>query len=267
MPHRIVVVDDDVETCEVLGELLTLQGHDVWTAHTAGEGIAAAIAESASVVISDINLPDISGREIPRRLRSAMPASPVCIAVTGDTGRRDRDESLGAGFLAHLTKPLKLALLDELLALAEGADASSAPERQVPTRYIATYCEECRQLALAVLGQARNLSFSCARCGGSPRMLPGGSYSEAESVRLMELAASVENAQLAPHAALQALQELETAMGGPAAFGRCVQLLPMLQSTRPTWSEPERDAAVRMMRTLLNAVAFGPRLTPDPRSE
>lgn len=261
MPHRIVVVDDDVETCEVLGELLTLQGHDVWTAHTAGEGIAAAIAESASVVISDINLPDISGREIPRRLRSAMPASPVCIAVTGDTGRRDRDESLGAGFLAHLTKPLKLALLDELLALAEGPDTSGAPQRQVPTRYIATYCEECRQLALAVLGKSRDLSFSCARCSGSPRMLPGGSYSEAESVQLVELAASVDDAKLTPDAALQALRELETATGGPAAFERCIQWLPTLQAARAAWSDTERELATRMMRTILNAVAFGPRST------
>ena len=93
-------------------------------------------------------------------------------------------------------------------------------------------------------------------------MLPGGSYSEAESVELVELAASVDDAQLTPHAALQALQELETAMRGPAAFERCVQLLPTLQSARPAWSEAEGEVAVRMMRTILNAVAFGPRSTP-----
>lgn len=116
MQHRIVVIDDDPDCCETLRELLGFDDHAVWTAHTGRAGLLAAREHRASVVVCDIQLPDISGLDVPRHLAATLQLPPLCIALSGFTDKAAQAASLAAGYAVHLTKPLDFAALRQLLA-------------------------------------------------------------------------------------------------------------------------------------------------------
>jgi DNA-binding response OmpR family regulator len=107
----ILIVDDDADIRESLAEQLS-QG-DEFTTHTAptGEaGVAAALATRADLVLLDVDLPDIDGREVCRRLRSAGVAAPV-IMLTAASGDSETIQGLDAGANDYVTKPFKFAVL------------------------------------------------------------------------------------------------------------------------------------------------------------
>jgi CheY-like chemotaxis protein len=115
-PRRILVVDDNRDAVETLAELLEVWGHEVWTAADGPGGLQAAAEHQPEVILLDIGLPGIDGYEVARRLR-AMPGldSTWLIALTGYGQPEDRQRALEAGFDYHLTKPLDLAVLQQLL--------------------------------------------------------------------------------------------------------------------------------------------------------
>jgi signal transduction histidine kinase/CheY-like chemotaxis protein len=113
--RSILVIEDNVDTREVLKFMLELEGARVATAESGGEGVRAAQQMRPEIVLCDIGLPDIDGLEVARRLSGAAPEPrPRLIALTGYGQAEDVRDALDAGFQAHLTKPVNL---DELLAL------------------------------------------------------------------------------------------------------------------------------------------------------
>ena len=107
----ILIVDDDADIRESLAEQLAL-GEEFLT-HTAatGEaGVAAAVAARADLVLLDVDLPDIDGREVCRRLRAAGVAAPV-IMLTAASGDAETIQGLDAGANDYVTKPFKFAVL------------------------------------------------------------------------------------------------------------------------------------------------------------
>jgi CheY-like chemotaxis protein len=122
-PLRLVVCDDAEDTRELLADVLRGEGHDV-TVTSDGYSAINAIAEvSPDAALIDIGLPDISGYEVARAVRSAgNPTQPRLVAVTGYGSAADRAAAYDAGFDAHLTKPANLrALLDAIYGRARDA--------------------------------------------------------------------------------------------------------------------------------------------------
>jgi len=108
---RVVLVDDDVDTCETLSELLKFDGYSVRFATTAQDAIAAVDEYQPVCALVDLGLPDLDGCELSRRLRAKYGPDLVLIAVTGRTGAQEQDIALESGIDHVLSKPLSLERL------------------------------------------------------------------------------------------------------------------------------------------------------------
>lgn len=117
-PHRILVVDDNVDAASSLAMLLGLDGHATRVAHCGLDALAAVAEFEPHTVLLDLGLPDISGYEVARRLRAmrALPSQPRLIALTGWGSDEDRRQTDAAGFDAHLVKPVDPAGLGQMFA-------------------------------------------------------------------------------------------------------------------------------------------------------
>jgi CheY-like chemotaxis protein len=106
-PASVLVVDDNRDAAESLVELLRASGCDVRVAFSGREALRIAAAIPLTAVLLDIGLPDMSGHEVARQLRE-MPSmqGTRIIATTGYGLKGDRDATAGAGFDAHLVKPV-----------------------------------------------------------------------------------------------------------------------------------------------------------------
>jgi two-component system CheB/CheR fusion protein len=111
---RLLLVEDHVDTARTLARLLRLSGYRVRTAGTVAEGLAAAASDRFDLLISDLGLPDASGHDLMRQVR-ALYGTPG-IALSGYGMEEDVRQSLEAGFLDHLIKPINL---DHLKAVLE----------------------------------------------------------------------------------------------------------------------------------------------------
>jgi signal transduction histidine kinase len=114
---RVLVVDDNVDAAQTLQLLLEAAGHQVSVAHTALAALEMAQATSPELCLLDIGLPDISGYDLARGLRS-LPhtAHATLVAVTGYGRREDRDQATGAGFDHYFVKPVDVDALLSLIA-------------------------------------------------------------------------------------------------------------------------------------------------------
>jgi PAS domain S-box-containing protein len=118
---RILLVDDHEETAEILEELLTDAGYEVQAAHSVQDALAADL-DHVDLVISDIGLPDASGHELMRSIRSHHEIKGV--ALSGYGTEADIRASEDAGFSLHLTKPVDI---NTLLTAIRQVSASSPP--------------------------------------------------------------------------------------------------------------------------------------------
>jgi CheY-like chemotaxis protein len=111
-----LVVDDVSDVTEMLSVLMTHAGYDVSTAASAQEAIVLAREHHFDVVISDIGMPEMNGYELARALRSLPGYETVpMVAVTGYSMFDDRNRSLTAGFIEHVTKPIDPRAFLELI--------------------------------------------------------------------------------------------------------------------------------------------------------
>lgn len=113
---RIFIVDDNRAAADSLAKLLTLRGNDTETAYTGEEAIARAPLFKPDVVLLDIGLPDMTGYDVARALRSDESFSATLVALTGYGQESDIQKASKAGFDHHLTKPAGLAEIEEILA-------------------------------------------------------------------------------------------------------------------------------------------------------
>lgn len=109
----ILLVEDHVPTRVALESLLKRRNFDVRVAGTLAEARAVAEKETLDVVISDIGLPDGTGYELMADLKSRFGLKGI--ALTGYGMESDLIRSGEAGFVAHLTKPIRMQSLDHVL--------------------------------------------------------------------------------------------------------------------------------------------------------
>jgi two-component system response regulator MprA len=114
---RVLVVDDDPAVCASIDRALRLEGYAVETAGTGQRALDSLVSSRPDAVVLDLQLPDIDGIEVCRRLRSAGDDTPV-LMLTARDAVDDRVQGLDAGADDYLVKPFALAeLLARLRAL------------------------------------------------------------------------------------------------------------------------------------------------------
>ena len=115
--HRILVVDDVMDTANSLTELLSLLGHQVRAAYDGHAALSAAREFRPDVILLDIGLPGMDGFEVARRIRRDPALEGVLLlALTGYSKEEDRQQAQRAGFDRLLTKPVDFDALQSLLA-------------------------------------------------------------------------------------------------------------------------------------------------------
>jgi signal transduction histidine kinase/ActR/RegA family two-component response regulator len=118
-PRRILLVDDNADAADPMGELLRSAGHEVLVVYSPAEALRCAPAFAPEVAILDIGLPEMDGYRLAQALRQRLgAAAPAMIALSGYGQQRDRARSDDSGFTGHVVKPTDLG---ELLAAVESA--------------------------------------------------------------------------------------------------------------------------------------------------
>ena len=116
---RVLVVDDEPDTLEMLDLVLSGYGAEVRTADGCTAALDHLTAAAADVLVSDIGMPGEDGFALIRRVRSLGPAQGgriPAVALTAYARSEDRIRALAAGFQAHVTKPVDPPHLAEVIA-------------------------------------------------------------------------------------------------------------------------------------------------------
>ena len=101
--NRILVIDDDIDLCELLTDYLTTEGFAVEVVHDGEAGPERALAGDFDLVVLDVMLPGIDGFEVLRRLRTGSATPVLMLTARGDDV--DRIVGLEMGADDYLPKP------------------------------------------------------------------------------------------------------------------------------------------------------------------
>jgi CheY-like chemotaxis protein len=112
---RVLVVDDNVDAAISLAALLRAMGHEVFVAHEGRTALAELSRIRPDIALLDIAMPEMSGYELARQLRSRLGAAVRIVALSGFGLPEDRARALEAGFDQHMVKPADTAFLKSLL--------------------------------------------------------------------------------------------------------------------------------------------------------
>ena len=114
---RILVVDDDRNTREMLSEILRIYNAEVKTAESVAVARKLYQAWTPTLLVSDVGMPDEDGYDLIRSIR-ALPRGHItkAIAITGYARDEDRDLALAAGYDMFLSKPVDIDQLINLIA-------------------------------------------------------------------------------------------------------------------------------------------------------
>jgi signal transduction histidine kinase/CheY-like chemotaxis protein len=117
-----LIVDDSEDTIAMLDQLLKISGANVTSATNGADALRIVSEREFDVILSDISMPEMDGFEFLHRLRQINGRQDVpVVAITGFGRTDDVERARAAGFYSHLTKPLNLNALAEVLEqLANG---------------------------------------------------------------------------------------------------------------------------------------------------
>ncbi|MCI3951285.1 MAG: hypothetical protein K0R53_782 [Burkholderiales bacterium] len=119
---RILVVDDNSDTLDMLAMILQAEGAAVKCALTGDAACDIASDWKADVLVLDLAMPGEDGFSLLKRLRAlhGSEAAPPAVAVTGYAGVEARDRAIGSGFQGHLAKPFPVEELVKLIGMQLG---------------------------------------------------------------------------------------------------------------------------------------------------
>jgi signal transduction histidine kinase len=113
---RVLIIEDNHDAAEMLLLLLEQGDYSVTLAHSGSDGLRQAREQRPSILLCDIGLPDMTGLEVCRQIRSQdLGYRPTLIALTGWGMEHDIARSREAGFDHHLVKPVAPETLFDLL--------------------------------------------------------------------------------------------------------------------------------------------------------
>jgi CheY-like chemotaxis protein len=121
---RVLVVDDNATNLKLVAYVMRAAGFDVDTAGDAEAALARIAACKPRVILMDLQLPNIDGLELARRLKSDAATRDIAIiAVTAFAMKGDRERALAAGCDDYVTKPIDTRELPALVARHAGASS------------------------------------------------------------------------------------------------------------------------------------------------
>ncbi len=125
MQNRILVVDDDLELCELLSEYLSGEGFTVETVNHGGQGATQALVGDYMLVVLDVMLPGLNGFDVLRRIRETSRLPVIMLTARGDD--IDRIVGLELGADDYLPKPFNpRELVARIRAIQRRTEASAA---------------------------------------------------------------------------------------------------------------------------------------------
>lgn len=129
---RVLVAEGDIDDGVALTTLLRLNGFDAREARTGSAVLAAVPASRPAVLILDLDLPDVDGCELIRRVRK-LPDAPAVLVVTAHTAPAVRLAATQAGAAVFLLKPAApvelVKLVGQLCQKRSGGDCAGSPSR------------------------------------------------------------------------------------------------------------------------------------------
>ncbi|MDZ8055123.1 MAG: MASE1 domain-containing protein [Aulosira sp. ZfuVER01] len=131
---RILVVDDDIDTDELLTLMLEDLGASVSAVSSAGEALDLMAKSSFDLLLSDIGMPGIDGYMFIRLIRAMPPEKGgeiPAIALTAYAGEINQKKALTAGFQMHLAKPVELEALLKVTAQVLASSNTEQKRREV----------------------------------------------------------------------------------------------------------------------------------------
>jgi CheY-like chemotaxis protein len=140
-PH-VLVIDDHATNLELMTHILERLGYFVTTARDGREGIAKAYDKKPDLIVSDIEMPEVDGFEVAKRLRADDSTRKIpLLAVTGLAMAGDRETVMAAGFDGYLSKPVHpqrfIEIVNSFVAnrqVPNNANAGTVPKLDFPAK-------------------------------------------------------------------------------------------------------------------------------------
>ncbi|HSE38983.1 MAG TPA: response regulator [Blastocatellia bacterium] len=104
-PGKILVVEDNVDSRDLLAKLLAMNGYDVLSASDGESGYAAALRNLPDLIITDINMPRMDGIALLKKVRLVNLLNGTAVFVITALGREAASEAIVAGADAAVAKP------------------------------------------------------------------------------------------------------------------------------------------------------------------
>lgn len=119
---RMLMVEDEADSRELLTEILQLYGADVTAVGTAAEVLSRLANQQFDVLISDIGMPDVDGFALLKQVRQQPQGRQIpAIALTAYVSDLDQEQAMRVGFQAHVAKPLEpIHLINTILKVVKG---------------------------------------------------------------------------------------------------------------------------------------------------
>ena len=119
MTFRVLVVDDYPGAAEMTCVLARLLGCTAQAARNASEALELCAAFEPDIIVLDLGLPDATGYEVARKVRSGGGKQPFIAAMTGWGETAHRVHSLAAGIDIHVLKPASAESLGQIIEAAQ----------------------------------------------------------------------------------------------------------------------------------------------------
>lgn len=117
-PPKVLIVEDDADSAWSMAALMQELGCETRIASNGAEAIPKAFEFHPRIVLLDLGLPTMDGYQVAQLLRQAPELSSVLIiAITGYGAPEDKQKSYQLGIDLHLTKPVHVNFLKELIAV------------------------------------------------------------------------------------------------------------------------------------------------------
>ncbi len=112
MGAKILYIEDNPGNRMLVRRILLVEDYDVFEAEDGPEGIEIALREKPDLILMDMNLPDLDGYELTKRMRAIPELTGIpIIAMTANVMQGDREKTLAAGCSGYIPKPIDV---DEL---------------------------------------------------------------------------------------------------------------------------------------------------------
>jgi len=136
MGNNILYIEDNPDNMMLVRRALEARGYRLIPAMNGLDGVAVAEQVDVDLILLDINLPDIDGYEVAKRIRGSKKSSlayvPI-IAITANALKGDAEKALSSGCDVYMSKPINIR---ELWARVEGFVPSPKPEPSASSKAV-----------------------------------------------------------------------------------------------------------------------------------